>query len=100
MSTFEGRVDDVSRQFDEKCRQLKNDRKTSEWNLKVEVETKIDKFMAEVQTTNEKVNFFSNLKSCIKYDSFGKFTLETPSVKLSYYSRCCLMGSQIMLPIS
>ena len=62
MSTFEGRVDDVSRQFDEKCRQLKNDRKTSEWNLKVEVETKIDKFMAEVQTTNEKVKFFSNLK--------------------------------------
>ena len=62
MSTFEGRVDDVSRQFDEKCRQLKNDRKTSEWNLKVEVETKIDKFMAEVHTTNEKVNFFSNFK--------------------------------------
>ena len=55
MSTFEGRVDDVSRQFDEKCQKLKTERKTSEWNLKVEVETKIEKFMAEVQTTNEKV---------------------------------------------
>jgi hypothetical protein len=35
MSTFEGRVDDVGKQFDDKCRQMKNERKNSEWNLKV-----------------------------------------------------------------
>ena len=27
------------------------------------------------------LKFETNWKSCIKYDSFGKFTLETPSVK-------------------
>ena len=40
MSTFEGRVDDVVRQFDEKVRQMRNERKNSEWNLKVEVESR------------------------------------------------------------
>lgn len=59
MSTFEGRVDDVSRQFDEKCRHMRTERKNSDWNLKVEVEARIDKFMTEVHGTQEKVRMMS-----------------------------------------
>ncbi len=44
MSTFEGRVDDVVRQFDEKCRQMRNERKNSDWNIKVEVETRFQSY--------------------------------------------------------
>jgi len=60
MTSFESRVDTVSRQFDEKCRQMRNERKNSDWNLKVEVESRIDKFMTEVQSTNEKENTIFN----------------------------------------
>ena len=54
MSSFESRVENVSTQFDETCRQMKDEKKNSDWNLKVDVESRIDKFMGEVQLTNEK----------------------------------------------
>ena len=54
MTSFESRVANVSTQLEESCRQMKDEKKNSDWNLKVDVETRIDKFMGEVQLTNEK----------------------------------------------
>lgn len=57
MSHFDSTIHGVKDDLDVKIKEFRQDKKNSDWGLKMEVEERLDKFEATVEATNTKVGW-------------------------------------------